>query len=414
MIARLSQNDFEYTADPEEADLIIVNTCGFVEDAKNESIRTTLQFKDKYPGKKVFMAGCLTQRYKDVLSEELTEIDGFVGTSGPLDIVRIVSGSEKGGENYLHNESGPSIERTRFLSFPGSAYVKISEGCNNGCSYCAIPLIRGSLASREVGSVANEIKALYANGIREMNLVAQDCGSFGADRGRVEIGKLLDAISAMPGDLWVRLLYVHPDHFPYEILDAMNRDKRIVPYFDIPFQHASVNVLSRMGRKGNPDTYLDLIRKIRETCSDAVIRSTFLVGFPGETDSDFDELVRFQENAMLDWAGVFCYSREEGTRAFDFGSRVAKRQATARKKILEENQARIIESRLDRFVGKEIRVLIEEEVKEENLYLARGYMHAPEVDGLVVLRATGLAPGIFADARIIRRNGIDLEAEQTT
>ncbi len=413
MIASLTANDYEYVTEPGQAEIIIVNTCGFIDDAKKESIETILGFKKKYPRAKVIMAGCLSERYGSTLKKELSEVDGFVGTSGPADIVRTVSSSVDGrSQADTKSPCDPkAIGRTRFLSYPGSAYVKISEGCNNGCSYCAIPIIRGSLRSRDIADIAGEIRALYANGISEINLVAQDCGSFGKDGNGPGIASLLESISGVEGDFWVRLLYIHPDRFPYGVLDVMARDPRVLPYFDIPFQHASARVLSRMGRSGSAAAYLDLIRSIRDANGLAVIRSTFLVGFPGETDEDFAELEDFQKNARLDWAGVFCYSREEGTAAYGFKGRVPKSLAASRKQRLEENQTGITERSLDRFVGREVRVLVEEEVKGECLYLCRAFIHAPEIDGLVVLKGEGLVPGTLVNARITKRNGIDLEAE---
>jgi ribosomal protein S12 methylthiotransferase len=269
-----------------------------------------------------------------------------------------------------------------------------------------------------------EIQALLETGCVEINLIAQDLASYGADRGRLELPALLESISQLKGSFWIRLLYLHPDHFSLDLLDIMERETRILPYFDLPFQHASAAVLQRMGRCGNPESYLDLIAKIRTQLPRAIIRSTFLVGFPGESERDFEILQDFQSQALLDWMGVFTYSREDGTASYNYTPRVSSGAARQRKGILEEAQIPISEKRLDRQLGKTLDVLVEEEVQGEDLYLSRGYLQAPEVDGLVVLNSgkgairdgpnhddtNRIEIGRLYPARIIRRNGIDLEA----
>jgi ribosomal protein S12 methylthiotransferase len=322
------------------------------------------------------------------------------------------------------------------LSLPGSAYVKISEGCDNRCSFCSIPLIRGSLRSRTIPDVLDECRALLGRGIRELCLIGQDIASFGNDRptGLVGTGDgrglpaLLEAIAALPGHFWVRLLYLHPDKIPLSIVDIMAGDRRFLPYFDIPFQHAAGPLLRAMNRRGDGDRYLDLIRKIRGALPGAVIRSTFLVGFPGETEGDFARLLDFQEQAGLDWAGCFTYSREEDTPAYGMGKRVPRRVAVERKRILEERQQGISEGRMERFVGGEYEVLVEEafEAPEEpgdppvspaspvppdtaGLYLGRIYCQAPEVDGAsLVFSAKPLIPGSLVRGRVSGRTGFDL------
>ncbi len=300
------------------------------------------------------------------------------------------------------------------MSFPKSVYVKIAEGCDNRCSYCAIPLIRGNLASRSVKDIVEEVGMLLDKGFFEVNLIAQDLGSFGLDRGKQELPVLLSEISKLRGKFWVRMLYIHPDRFPTDILGLCKEDGRILPYFDLPFQHASQPILARMGRKGDSETYLELIQTIRQTLPHAVIRSTFLVGFPGETEADFATLADFQDKASLEWLGVFSYSREEGTAAYRYSwkpnKKPPKRELERRKRLLEERQIRITETMLDRFVGKDFDALVEESIPGEGLCLARAYAHAPEVDGLVVVHAENVAPGDVLKVRIVKRNGVDLEA----
>jgi ribosomal protein S12 methylthiotransferase len=257
-------------------------------------------------------------------------------------------------------------------------------------------------------------------GVRELCLVGQDLGSYGADRGGAGLPELLKALSTLDGHFWARLLYIHPDHFPWPILDICRRDSRFLPYFDLPFQHGSAGMLRAMGRRGDPERQLRLIAEIRSALPDAAIRSTFLTGFPGETDEDFRQLLDFQARAELDWLGVFVYSREEDTPAYSMKGRVPKKIAAQRKAIVEERQIGITEQRMDRFVGRSMEALVEEALDlspadlrstdQERFYLGRLYCQAPEVDGSVVLRSgKPLAAGTFVHGRIIARTGFDLE-----
>lgn len=421
LIATLEKEGWELSEDAREASLIIVNTCGFIQTAKEESIEVSLDLKKQYPGKKVLLAGCFAQRYGEQLKESLPEVDGFFGNKALSQIGRAAEATMEGirpvilplAERAEENPGG-EIRREKILSYPGSAFVKISEGCDNNCSYCAIPLIRGSLKSRSAEAVTREIQELLNRGYREFNFVGQDLGSFGKDRGKREFDELLARIGELEGDFWIRLLYMHPDHFPLEVIDRIKQDPRVLPYFDIPFQHASPAVLRRMGRKGDTETYLDLIARIRDGLPGAVIRSTFLVGFPGESRKDFAMLEDFQDRAKLDWLGVFSYSKEEGTPAAglqgDLSYKFRGKQRDRRKDQLMFRQIPITEERMERFVGQEMKILIEEAVEGEELFLGRGYLQAPDVDGLTVVDAQGLTPGEMVPVRIVRRNGLDLEA----
>ncbi len=414
MLGALEDLGHVYVPDPAEADLIIVNSCSFINPAKQESIETSLALKDRYPGKKLLLAGCLPQRYADELTGQLTEIDGFFAGRDPRDIVPAAGkllGPNAAAERQPGKRANPQRpSRRRLLSHAGSAYVKISDGCRNRCAYCAIPLIKGDLHSRARADVVAEIRDLLAQNVFELNIVAQDLGSFGMDRGACEIGDLLADIRRLEGDFWVRLLYVHPDRFPPAILETVQRDSRFLPYFDLPFQHASEKILRAMGRCGSAESYLSLIERIRNTVPRAVIRSTFLVGFPGETEHDFQKLRDFQERARIDWLGIFTYSREEGTEAARFKGQVRSGTAKQRKRDLEAAQTHLAMARMDRFVGQELTCLIEEAVQGEDLFLGRAYLQAPEVDGLTVVRGSELSPGDRLRVRIVRRNGIDLEA----
>ncbi|MDR1839715.1 MAG: 30S ribosomal protein S12 methylthiotransferase RimO [Treponema sp.] len=431
MMAHLDKAGWECVSDAESADLIIVNSCGFIESAKQESINAVLQWRKIYPSKKILLAGCLAQRYAKELSEIMPEADGFMGLEDPAQIVQTASNLTGSAKAKPARDVLPAGERP-LLSLPGSAYVKISEGCNNRCSFCAIPLIRGGLVSRTIPDILEECRALLNRGIAELCIIGQDIGSFGAETAGAAAAKLpelLNAISSLDGHFWVRLLYIHPDHFPLQILDIMEKDARFLPYFDIPFQHASSKILAAMNRKGAPsggaEKYLQLLETIRGRLPQAVIRSTFLLGFPGETEEDFAALLDFQEKVKLDWLGCFTYSREEGTAAYLMKGRVPAKTQAARKQMIEERQIPITEKNMDRFIGQTLEVLIEERIDSavaeyEIFWLGRLYCQAPDIDGAAVIAGhqpagleDGKSPqlGKLAKCRVIARRGFDLEVK---
>lgn len=410
------RDGWEWADQSDHAGLIIVNSCGFIRSAKEESINETLEYKSRYPDKKILLTGCFAQRYADTAERQLADIDGVIGNQSPEAVVeaanRIISGNrvvEVPGKRFLYPD------RHRFLSYPGSVYVKIAEGCSNRCSYCAIPLIRGPVNSRNIADITGEIREYIRGGTAEIVLLAQDAASFGADAvPGGELPALLKEIMKIPGDYWLRLLYIHPDHFPGELFSLVRDNERILPYFDIPFQHASPRILERMGRSGSGESYLRLIERIRGEIPGAVIRSTFLVGFPGEKDDDFRELLDFQEAAEIDWLGVFPYSREEGTPAHRMQNGLnyllSRGKAEKRKSILEERQQAVTARRLREYVGSMQRVLVEEPVRGEKLFIGRCYFQAPEVDGLTVISGENCIPGEFAECRITNQTAVDLEA----
>jgi ribosomal protein S12 methylthiotransferase len=429
MMAFLDGSGWVSSPDPETADIIIVNSCGFIDSAKKESINAVLSWKKNFPGKKVLLAGCLARRYKKELAESLPEADILFDSEDLSNIVPAAvpaSGKKSGAAEIPKTARRLEAGKRPLLSLPGSAYVKISEGCGNHCSFCAIPLIRGRLKSRSAAGILAECRALLDRDIREICLVGQDTASYGRDLAPEDsIGGLLEAISGIEGDFWVRLLYIHPDNFPLSILDIMAADKRILPYFDIPFQHGSARILAAMNRRGSASVYLDLAARIRDRLPGAVIRSTFMTGFPGETARDFETLLDFQERIRLDWLGVFDYSREEDTPACSMKGQVPKKTSRERRRIIEERQVPITEKNLDRFTGKTWDVLVEERLETETrdagpLYLGRLYCQAPEVDGQAVIIPSGgkaedgnaggdaLRPGSFIRGRVTGRSGFDL------
>ena len=420
--ARLEDEGHVYVATGEEADLVIVNTCGFIESAKRESIDAAMRIRSAWPQKKVLIAGCLAQRYPEELLGDMGEVDGVFGNADLSLIGKAVDSTMKGERLAIVPSQpgfidGPYYRRTRLFDFPGAAHVKITEGCGNHCTYCAIPLIRGELRSRSIDDVVRECRSLVESGVFEINLVGQDLGDYGRDLSpsgvdgvEADLPALLDALSRIEGSFRIRILYIHPDHFPERILPVMARDPRILPYFDLPFQHASEPILRAMNRRGSPAIYLDLIASIRSALPESMIRSTFLVGFPGESEEDFAILGDFQRKAELDWLGVFTYSREEGTPAYSMKGRVSRKTANGRKRLVEEAQQVITGGRLERFIGDEVEVLAEERVEGAELTLGRAWMQAPDVDGLTVVKGA-YAPGERVRARIVAVNGVDFEAE---
>jgi ribosomal protein S12 methylthiotransferase len=469
MMAFLDRAGWSAASDAESADLIIVNSCGFIESAKRESINAVLGWRKQYPNKKILLAGCLSQRYAKELAESLPEADSLFGNSDLAGIVEAAAKLAPDASTDGTSDDGVSADGTSddgastdgvsdgafsrkpdrnvpgqrpLLSLPGSAYVKISEGCDNRCSFCAIPLIRGGLRCRAIPDILEECKGLLERGVRELCIIGQDIGAY---RSGGALPELLKAIASLEGRFWVRLLYIHPDHFPLPILDIMEQDKRFLPYFDIPFQHAAPEILAAMNRRGRAETYLALLETIRRRLPAAVIRSTFLLGFPGETEADFAALLDFQEQARLDWLGCFTWSREEGTVAGAMKGRVSKKTAAERKRIVEERQVPITEQNMERFVGQTLDLLLEEQFERsiadseadnkvdsradskadsaseggENLWLGRLYCQAPEVDGAAIVvsddeAGAALKPGTLVSGRITARRGFDLEVRIET
>ncbi len=431
MLAILTKEGWQISEEAEPADLVIVNSCGFIESAKKESIDAVLAWRNAYPNKKILLAGCLSQRYTDELAQDLHEADFLFGNADLSKIGQAVrqtmDGSARslrptfvhGEQEQAQSDSALCSSNRPLLSLPGSAYLKISEGCNNNCTYCAIPLIRGPLRSRPATSILAEAKSLIARGVKEICLVGQDLGSWGSDLGIAGgLPALLQELLALEADIWIRLLYIHPDHFPYEIIDLCkmsaekNSGPRLLPYFDIPFQHASAKILKLMGRKGSAEEYLKLIKNIRSALPQATVRSTFLLGFPGENNGDLALLADFQQRATLDWLGAFSYSREEDTAAYKLAGRPSKRQTDARRKKIEEAQVPITFAQMERYVGQRMDILIEEEIQgDEGLWLGRAICQAPEVDGATVISSfEPLTLGSILPCYIRASTGYDLDA----
>ena len=404
---------YSRTDDPAEADVIVVNTCGFIESAKTESIDTFFSLHEANPDARIVMAGCLAQRYGSEM--ELEEADAIFGNH---DLSRFSDVLDSLGDKEVLIPEYPdpdreADERDVLLGYRGSAYLKISEGCNHRCAYCAIPVIRGPLRSRPMERIIKDAETLISRGVYEISVIAQDLGAYGTDYGPSRFVELMDRLSSLPGDFVLRMLYIHPDTFPEDLIALVQERKNILPYFDIPFQHADSRILRSMGRTGDREIYTALVNRIRTALPDAVIRTTLMLGYPGEDRAAFDELLRFVKDARFDWMGSFLYSREEDTPAYDMRGEdeheKAHKIAARWQKELEKAQERITEERLGRFVGNEYTALIEDRIEGEDLAIGRIYSEAPDVDGLTVIMGRGMEPGDRVRVGITKVRGIDLE-----
>ena len=435
LTGHLKEIGWKKTDSAEQAKLIIVNSCGFIESAKLESITAVIEAKKQYPNAKILLAGCLAERYcKDTGSPFLEEADAFLGNGDISKIKDIVqqlfasSSRKKEVPVIIEPQNGVcSGSRPELFSFPASAYVKITEGCNNRCSFCAIPLIRGNLRSRPIKDIVEEIKQLISKGIFEINLIGQDLASFGKDfeENKTEISplaSLLTEITKIKAEFWLRLLYIHPDNFNPDILPIMQNDTRILPYFDIPFQSGDDDIIKKMNRHGSSTQYISLVDKIRTTLPDAVIRTTFLTGFPSETEEQFANTVKFIEAIKPNWSGCFTYSKEDGTPAEKLRPAVPKKIAKKRKEQIEEAQTTITENHLKQYVDKVFEILIEEvipikENEETGFFIGRTWFQAPEVDGAAVIQyeitdkeqMSKAKPGNVIRAKITGTNTVDLQ-----
>src|SRR5215216_1027798 len=397
MMGQLQQHGYQITSNAEDADTVVVNTCGFIDSAKKESIDTILeaaQLKTNGGAKRLIVAGCLVERYRDELKAEIPEVDAFIGTNQINEILAVCDPKTNtrslpvvpiGNQSatYLYDESTP-----RVLATPSHyAFVKIAEGCDRPCAFCFIPQMRGHFRSRRFGSIVAEAHQLAEEGIKELILVAQDSSRYGEDLGKQDaLARLLRELAHTDGIEWVRVMYTYPTHISDAFLDVLAEEPKAVKYLDMPLQHASANVLKLMRRGGTRESLERLIRRVRERVPGIAIRTTFITGFPGETEEDFQELLAFVRNAEFDRVGVFTYSDEEGTPAFDLPGKVDARTAKGRRARLMREQARISRRRNRARVGDVVRVLFEGESKEsELLWQGRIETQAPDIDGCVLI-----------------------------
>jgi len=397
-----------------QADVIIVNTCGFIETAKEESIRTILslaEYKLTGPCRKLLVMGCLAQRYAPDLREQLPEVDGVFGLGEQDAIVEACLPAKRmagGRRRSIGANAGRLLLTPRH-----TAYLRIADGCDNRCAYCAIPMIRGPYRSRRPQAIMNEARQLLDAGARELNLIAQDTTLYGLDLPRpVPLHKLLVRLSEIRNLRWLRLLYTHPAHFTEEAIAAYASIPKLCPYVDLPLQHLNDAILKRMGRKVTQAQVLDLIARIRERVPAAAIRTTFIVGFPGETRARFNEMLRLVRQLRFDHLGAFKYSREEGTRAARMQGQVSNRATSRRLRDLMLAQQEIVLARNRRMKGRRIQVVIEKRTSDApNTWLARSRTQAPDVDNVTYVTGSNLRPGRFIEVEIIGSRGYDLLAK---
>ncbi|GJM59045.1 30S ribosomal protein S12 methylthiotransferase RimO [uncultured Dubosiella sp.] len=403
----LMENGHEIVADPKKADAIVVNTCGFIESAKEESINTIFemaQYADK-----LIVCGCLAQRYEEELKEEIPEIDAIIPIRDYGHLAQRLQEVLGGGSLGDFAKSERPLSGT-----PWSAYVKISDGCSNHCTYCAIPLIRGDQKSKVIDEVVAEVKHLASIGVQEITLIAQDTTKYGLDNyGKLMLAELLRQVEKVEEIRWIRVLYMYPDEIEDEVLEVMAASDKILPYFDIPMQHANDRLLKKMNRRGTKEDTIALVKKIRSMFPDAVLRTTAIVGFPSETDEEFEELVDFIREVEWDRLGAFTYSREEDTPAYDMDGLIDEVTAQSRLERLMAVQKDISKKKNEEKVGNVIEVLIEEKEGLKDQYRGRSAADAPdEVDGVVIVRSKKpLKIGGFVNVRITDATEYDLAGE---
>jgi len=470
MMGMLATSGAEITSRAEDADIIVVNTCSFIDSAKQESVDTILEmarFKESGRAKKLIVAGCLVERYRDEIQKNIPQVDAVVGT-GELDQILAAAGIEATGltpldspfkilnsnsasqslksgvsrqpnaraegdarersgrfsrtawdgataalPTYLYDENTP-----RLLATPKhSAYIKIAEGCDHPCAFCIIPQLRGKFRSRRFESVVSEAERLANQGVREVTLIGQDTTCYGEDLELKDgLAHLLDRLSQIEQLRWVRFLYAYPNKITGRLLETIAASEKICSYLDVPLQHASAAVLRRMKRGGSADIFLRSIEKMRRAVPNLTLRTSFIAGFPGETEQEFEELCDFVREAQFDWLGVFSYSDEEGTPAFRLGGKVAPREIERRRRQLMKIQKQISRRKRKAAVGQEFEVMLEGPSQEtELLWEARSEMHAPEIDGKLFINDFGehanAKPGEFYRSRIVEAHDYDLVAE---
>ena len=424
MMGILARNGYEFTPRAEEAEVLIVNTCSFIEPAQKESVDTILEmaeYKKFGAAKRLIVAGCLVERYREDIRKQAPEVDAVVGTGEIERILEAVRGEWNSSApatrpDYLYHDLTP-----RLLTTPRhAAYLKIAEGCDHPCSFCIIPQLRGKFRSRRFESVVREAGRLADAGVREVTLIGQDTTSYGEDLGlRDGLPQLLDRLADVAGLQWVRFLYAYPNRVSQKLLDTIAARPRLAKYFDMPLQHASRGVLARMKRGGSGDAFLQLLERIRRTIPGVAIRTSFIAGFPGETETDFRELCDFVREAKFDWMGVFAYSDVENAASRALGEKVGARTIARRRDRLMAIQKTISARNLRRFIGRRLTALVEGPSRENELvWEARLETMAPEIDGKLFLSdietESGAArPGDIVEVEITQSHDYDLAGRVT-
>ncbi|MDA9264635.1 30S ribosomal protein S12 methylthiotransferase RimO [Planctomycetota bacterium] len=427
ILGRLGAEGFVVSQEPETSDILMVNTCGFIESAKEESINEILELvklKEQDPAKRVVVAGCLGQRYPEELAKEIPEIDAIVGMSEYPKMPEILSNlmsevreAREADRVHVGDITHPAYsEDSRLRLTPGhSAYLKISEGCDNPCTFCSIPSFRGRFRSKDPQHVIREAHELVASGTREINLISQDLTSYGSDiDGDYLLPEIMGELDKVEGIDWIRLLYTYPYKFSDDMIDAVARLERVIPYIDMPIQHIDDTMLKRMGRRmGEKDT-VELFRKMRDRIPNLVLRTTFIVGFPGETREMFQKLIDFVKEFRLERVGVFTWSPEEGTPAEKLPDRVPREEQERRREELYLVQQQVAFDWNRERVGTEVDVLLDSECDKTGQWLGRSFAEAPEIDSVIRIPTNAGEIGDIVRCRIVEMDEYDLIAEPVT
>ena len=417
MLGILKNKGFEFTDDEWEADIIAINTCCFIGDAKQESINTILEMAEHKKDarcKVLVAAGCLAHRYQDEIIKEIPEVDAFVGTSSYDKIADMINSvlEEKGISNFVEDANRmPMVEADRIVTTPGYyEYLKIAEGCDKHCTYCVIPKVRGSFRSFPIEYLVNQTKKLVEGGVKEIILVAQETTLYGVDLyGKKSLPKLLHNLGLIEGLEWIRILYCYPEEINDELIEAIKNEPKVCHYLDMPIQHASDNILKRMGRRTSKQELTDIVAKLRREIPDIALRTTLITGFPGETDVDHEEVMQFIDECEFDRLGVFTYSREEDTVAAQMPDQIDEEIKGKYRDELMQLQQEISADRSAAMIGRIVRVMIEGFIPEDNTYVGRSYKDAPNVDGLVFVECDReLMSGDFIDVKITGSTEYDL------
>ena len=417
MMALTRDAGYELVSDPEGADVAVLNTCGFIDSAKSEAIQNILELaalKDAGKLGKLLVAGCLSQRYQDELEQEMPEVDGVLGTGSYTDIVSALEEVTAGGHPRRFGDIDHTEEDgARVVSTPPyTAYLKIAEGCDNRCSYCIIPYLRGRYRSRSMESLLAEAKALADRGVQELIVIAQDITRYGTDLyGRRRLGDLLTELCKLPFH-WIRLHYLYPDEVDDDLIDVIAREHKILKYIDIPLQHINDGILKAMNRRSTKAEIIALLNKLRQRLPGLVLRTSLICGLPGEGEAEFEELCEFLQDAGIERAGIFQFSPEEGTPAAVMEHQVEPEVAARRVELLVELQCRVMDAYNESRLGETLEVLCEGFDPDMGCYAGRSYADSPDVDGRVFFTAAGLVPaGTFVNVRITGTSDGDLTGE---
>lgn len=419
MLALMDAEGWEIVDYVDGCDVVIVNTCGFIDDAKKEAIENILdmvELKKEGVIGKIIVTGCLAQRYKEEIVTEIPEVDAVLGIGANGDIIKTVEevmSSVTTVEKYPPRCDLP-LDGQRILTTPQHwAYLKIGDGCSNRCTYCTIPSIRGNMRSREMENIIEEAKQLAELGVKELILIAQDTTSYGLDLyGELKLPELLNELCKIDSIEWIRLLYCYPDRITDELIETIKTQDKIVNYIDLPLQHADDKILKAMNRRGDQALIRSVIEKLRTEISDVVIRTTFIVGFPGEGEDEFETLAEFVNEIEFDRLGVFTFSPQEGTPAYDMDDQVEDDVKTRRGEVIMQDQYSIMEEKNNEKIGKTFKTVVEEYDGYTDSYVGRTYMDAPEIDGLVKFTSEkDLDIGDFVDVEIFDVDEYDLIGE---